>query len=308
MRLCALICFSLFSSNAFAQAANQYTVADANPGGAIVDVGCGTANTITRTINVPTHYTIGDVDFGMHLTHTYRSDLQITLKSPAGTTIAIMTNTAGSGDNLNDLFDDEAATAISTHNATVTDPAITNNAVFPYWPIAGTYPYYSHVFKPAAALSAFDNQDAFGNWTITLCDSVAQDIGNFKRADLFITATGLSITKTSNVESDGVSVINPKSVPGAIIKYCILVINNGGLSQTNVVVADPLPTNTTLVPSTLFTGTTCSGAVTPEDIDAIGADESDPYGISVSGSTVSGSALSLTAGMTFAMVFSVTIN
>jgi uncharacterized repeat protein (TIGR01451 family) len=290
-----LLALALFAQPAFAQTVNQYT--DTNSA-AITDNNCGTAAQITRVFNVPTNFTVGDVDLGVFAAHTYRSDLRITLTSPAGTSVTVMTWTGNvqSGDNLNDRFDDEAATAIGTHNATVIDP------------LTPAPPPYSHSFRPSNPLSVFDGQNAQGNWTMVLCDAVGTDVGTYNRADLFITATGLSVTKSSSVVSDGISTINPKSLPGATVKYCILVTNNGGPAQTNVVVGDVVPANTTLLPATLFTGTSCAGAATTEDVDAVGTDESDPYGMSVTGSTVSGSAPTLAAGATFAMVFNVTIN
>lgn len=285
--------FAAYAKPASAQIVTQYSNTTA---GAITDGSCGTAGIITRTFTVPTSYIVGDVDLGVFLTHTYRSDLRITLQSPAGTIVGIMTNTAGSGDNLNDRFDDEATANISTHNGTVTDPTT---------PIP---PPYSHSFQPSSPLSAFDGQNAVGTWTMVICDSVAQDVGNFARADLFITSTSLSVTKTSSVISDNVSISNPKAIPGAVVRYCVLATNNGGATHTNVIPTDVLPANTTLITGSLFSGTTCAGATTPEDVDTIGGDENDPFGMSVTGTTVSGSAPSLSAGTSFAMVFDVTLN
>jgi uncharacterized repeat protein (TIGR01451 family) len=291
-----LMLTALCPTEVSAQTVNQYSNTTT---GAITDVNCGTASQISRTFNVPTSYIVGDVNLGVFLTHTYRSDLQITLRSPAGTTVAIMTNTAGSGDNLNDLFDDEAATAISAHNATVTDP------------VTPVPPPYSHSFKPTAVLSAFDGQNAAGTWTMIICDSVAQDVGNFSRADLTITSTSLSVVKTSSTISDGVSGANPKSVPGAVTQYCLLVTNNGTTetaASTSVQAVDAIPATMTYVAGSLFSGTTCATATTAEDDNAAGADESDPFGISVTGSTVTGVTASLTAGGTFAMLFRATVN
>ncbi len=191
-----LVATTLFAP-AHAQSVIQYTN---TVSASIVDNNC-TTGLITRIFTVPTSYIVTDVDLGVRLLHTYRSDLRITLKSPAGPTINVMLNVAGSGDNLHDRFDDEAAANISTHNATVTDP--TTPTGLPY----------SHSFKPTSLLSAFDGQDAVGNWTMTICDSVAVDTGTYNRADLFITAApaAIGITKTSSIISDGVSGGNPKS-------------------------------------------------------------------------------------------------
>lgn len=233
--------------------------------------------------------------------HSYRSDLRITLRSPAGTTVTVMTWTGNvqSGDNLNDLFDDEAAAAIGTHNATVADP------------LTPVPPPYSHSFRPTNPLTAFDDQNAAGKWTLVVCDAVAADTGQFRRADLYITSTSLSVVKTSSTISDGVSGANPKSVPGAVIQYCLLVTNNGNTetaASTNLQAVDIIPPTMTYVAGSLFSGTSCGTATTAEDDNAAGADESDPFGISVTGSTVTGITASLSAGGTFAIVFRATVN
>ena len=296
----ALLLTLCLTRPAQAQTVNIYTNTTV---GTINDVDCGSAGRVIRTINVPTSYIIGDVDLGVFLSHTYRSDLRITLRSPAGTTVAVMTNTSGSGDNLNDLFDDEAATAIASHNATVTDP------------LTPLPPAYSHSFRPTAPLSAFDGQNALGNWTFEVCNSVAADTGQFRRADLYITSTGLGVTKNSSVVSDGVSGANPKFIPGAVVRYCILITNNGkstapnaSVNHSTITSSDVIPATETFVDGSMFTGTSCAGATTAEDNDNIGADESDPFGMAISGSTITGSAASLAPGASFAMVFNVTIN
>jgi uncharacterized repeat protein (TIGR01451 family) len=190
----------------------------------------------------------------------------------------------------------------------VTDPVITPGATSPFYPISATYPYYSHAFIPTAALSAFDGQDAFGNWTVTVCDSVAQDIGNFRRADLFITPPQIAVTKSSSVISDGISGANPKALPGAVVQYCLLSTSSGAIAATNVTPADILPGTVTYVAGSLKSGTTCAGATTSEDDNNAGTDESDPFGASIAGTTVSGLAPTLAAGASFALVFNVTIN
>lgn len=296
LALCLLAC------PAPATAQTQTTYSNSTTG-AIADLSCNlpVASQLTRNFTVPTSYIVGDVDVGLLISHTYRSDLRIFLTSPGGTTVSILpwTTNVQSGNNLNDLFDDEAAAAISTHNATANDP------------LTPTPPPYSHSFQPANAFSAFDGQNALGTWSLRICDAVSVDTGSFLRADLFITSTSLSATKTTTVISDGVNATNPKALPGATMQYCILLTNNGNTvtaASTNVLMNDPLPTNVTFVAGSMRSGTSCAGATTVEDDDNIGTDESDPFGMAFSAATVTGRAASLAANATFAMVFRVTIN
>lgn len=283
--------------------AQTQTTYSNSTGGAIADLSCNlpVASQLTRTFIVPTAYIVGDVDLGIFLDHTYRSDLRIFLTSPTGTTVSILpwTTNVQSGNNLNDLFDDEAATAITSHNGTVNDP------------LTPAPPPYSHSFRPANPLSAFDGQNASGTWSLRICDAVNADTGNFRRADLFITSTSLSAVKSSAVIGDAINVADPKALPGATVEYCILLTNNGNAvtaASTNVLMSDPLPADVTFIPGSMRSGTSCATATTAEDDDDVGADESDPFGMAFSAGTVTGRAATLAANGTFAMLFRVTIN
>lgn len=233
----ALLC--LMPSLASAQTVTQYS--NTTSGTIVESTNCAT--TLTRTFTVGTSYIVGDVDLGVFLAHSYRSDLRLSLTSPTGTTVNLMVNTGGSGDNLNDMFNDEATASIETHNGTATD-----SVTVP--------PPYAHSFKPTGILSAFDGQNAQGTWSLIICDSVASDTGGFTRADLYITSrpvsyADLSLTKT-------VSNAAPNS--GATISY-ILSANNAAASPNSasgVTVRDILPAGVTFV-SASGTGTYNSG-------------------------------------------------
>lgn len=119
----------------------------------------------------------------------------------------------------------------------------------------------------------------------------------------------LMIAKTSSVVSDPTNgATDPKAIPGATMRYCLLVTNNGSGTATAVNVADAVPATTTFVPGSLRSGATCAGAVTVEDDNASGADESDPFGASITGTTVAATAPTLAPGTALAITFNVTIN
>lgn len=216
----AFLLLCLMPSMASAQTVNQY--ANTTTGNIVDSTNCAT--TVTRTFVVGTSYTLSDVNLGVLLSHTYRSDLRISLTSPGGTTVQVMTNVGGAADNLNVLFDDEAAGAIASHT--------TNDTT-------GAVPPYQRTFRPTAALTAFDGQNALGTWTMVICDSVGQDTGSFTRADLYITQppasyADLSVTKT-------VSSATPAN--GATITYTLGIANAAApsLTATGVQVLDILP-------------------------------------------------------------------
>ena len=118
----------------------------------------------------------------------------------------------------------------------------------------------------------------------------------------------LDVTKTSFIVSDGVSASNPKSLPGAIVRYCILVTNSGSAAATNISANDVLPSNVTYIPSSMLSGNGCATATTAEDDNAAGADETDPFGMSITGSTITGIASSLSVGSSYALVFTAIVN
>ncbi len=111
--------------------------------------------TITATISIPTGGTINDLNVvNLTGTHTYVSDLTVSLTSPAGTTVQLFGGICTTDDNFDLGFDDEA----------------TPGAI-PCPPTTGSS------YVPTAALSAFDGQAMNGTWTLTIVDGFDQDGG-----------------------------------------------------------------------------------------------------------------------------------
>jgi uncharacterized repeat protein (TIGR01451 family) len=118
----------------------------------------------------------------------------------------------------------------------------------------------------------------------------------------------LSVTKTSTVVSDGISASNAKAIPDASVRYCIIVTNNGSATATSVTASDSVPVTVTYIPGSMTTGSSCAAASTAEDDNNLGADESDPFGMSISGTTISGGATMLAPNASVAFVFLATVN
>jgi subtilisin-like proprotein convertase family protein len=115
-----------------------------------------TASTVASIINIPAGGLIADVDvIGLKGTHSYVSDLVFTLTSPAATSATLINRVCGSTDNFDINLDDEAPAGA------ITCP-----------PIGG------QVRRPVQALSAFDNQNRTGNWTLSISDAFSQDGGS----------------------------------------------------------------------------------------------------------------------------------
>ncbi len=130
-------------------------------------------------------------------------------------------------------------------------------------------------------------------------------------ADALFSVAGanLTIAKSSSVVSDPTNgTTNPKAIPGATIRYCILVGNAGPATATGIAVSDTLPPDLTFVPGSIRSGASCSAATTVEDDDNAGSDESDPFGASWSGSVLSAVTASLANGAAMAIRFDATVN
>jgi uncharacterized repeat protein (TIGR01451 family) len=196
---------------------------------------------LTRTFNVTTHYTVSDVNLGVLYSHTYRGDNIITLRGPNNVSVQVVNQVGGGAANYNATVDDEAASGIANYTAGETNL---------------TAPPYANSYRPTNPLSALDGQDAFGTWTLQICDNGNADSGTYTRADLYLAQAGpqadLSLTKTVNTTTPAF---------GGAITYTIIVTNASAsaLTATGVSVRDVLPAGVTFVSTSATQGSYASG-------------------------------------------------
>lgn len=123
----------------------------------------------------------------------------------------------------------------------------------------------------------------------------------------------LSVVKSSQVLSDGVSAANPKALPGAVVLYC-LTVNNAtlGTSANNIALTDVIPANTTYVAGSIQVGALGTGGVCLTGGVPIADDGSTTglYGGSFNATTktVTATIPTLLGGTSLAASFRVTIN
>lgn len=191
---------------------------------------------MVRNFTVATNTQITDVNIGVQLSHSYRGDLRVTLTSPAGTVVNLITNVGTGADNLNVLFDDSAAASISTHTANDNMSAA---------------PPYQRTFRPEGSLADFNGQGTTGTWQLSICDSLNGDSGNFVRADLTLTSVPLSPYADLSLAK---SVSNASPSAGASISYTVSVTNAAAsaLTATGVTVQDMLPAGVTFTAASGF--------------------------------------------------------
>lgn len=121
---------------------------------------------------------ITDVNVTIDLTHSWNSDLDITLVGPDGTTVDLSSDNGGSSDNYaGTVFDDDAADPITS----------------------GTGPF-SGSFSPEQPLSVFNGTGASGTWTLEIVDDTGGDSGNLSSWSLEICGT-----QQTDIDGDGVA-------------------------------------------------------------------------------------------------------
>jgi subtilisin-like proprotein convertase family protein len=142
-------------------------------------------------LNVGQSLTIGKITVKLDITHTYDSDLRISLKSPAGTTITLVNRRGGSGDNFTQtVFDSDAAVSITSGTA----------------PFTGTY-------RPEQSLTAFNTQNASGTWSLIIRDMARTDIGRLNSWSITVTpANGGNAAKYSDGFESGGEIAKPESL------------------------------------------------------------------------------------------------
>ncbi|SFP87234.1 hypothetical protein [Sphingomonas rubra] len=99
--------------------------------------------------------------------------------------------------------------------------------------------------------------------------------------DVGVKNVDLTVNKSMTILSDGVSTLNPKALPGAVVEYCLSARNATLLTAAaNVTLTDIVPANTTYVAQSLTIGVaggTCVLLGQGQDDDADDANDPGPY-------------------------------
>lgn len=132
---------------------------------------------------------------------------------------------------------------------------------------------------------------------------------NIDQRTFIVIPPDVRVTKTAMVLSDPISSSNFKNIPGAIVQYCMTIRNNG-LTASNIIATDNLPSDVTYRPNSMRSGGSCGTAMTVEDDDATDGGETD--GITASynagANTVTVNRSTLDGGVEFALTFEVQVD
>jgi len=133
--------------------------------------------TVTSTLNIPAGGTINDLNVvNLAGTHSWISDLTVTLTSPSGTTVTLWDQVCDDENDFDVEFDDQAA-----------------SSTLPCPPADG------NTYQPQEALSVFNGENMSGTWTLTISDAANQDGGSLASWGLEICYTPCDAPTTPTI-------------------------------------------------------------------------------------------------------------
>ncbi len=152
----------------------------------------GPASVYPIQFNVTGLGAVTDVNLTLNgLSHTFADDLEVLLRSPTGTLVALMVNAGGSANfvNANITFDGQAAAALPNNNNN-------SNAVYS----SGSYKTSTYALGPiisnlidGTTLSLFNGEGANGVWKLYIRDDTLLDSGSLTGATLSIAAAAPAV-------------------------------------------------------------------------------------------------------------------
>src|SRR5690606_2301705 len=125
------------------------------------------APTITSTITLMNDLPVADINVNLDLTHTFLADLEVSLISPAGTRVILVSNSCGGNQDILATFDDSAEGFI-----------------------CGSTPAIQGTVRPLSSLAAFNGESTYGDWILEVKDIAASDGGSLNAFSMDICVEG----------------------------------------------------------------------------------------------------------------------
>jgi len=214
-----------------------------------------TAACLVRTFVVTDSFTLGAVKVGFVAAHEHRDDLHVTLASPAGTVIQLLTDDGVSGTDArhyNVLLDEASGSPYSSGG----DDDLTGGV-------------FVRAARPVEPLRVLVGQPAQGTWTLTVCDThPAADDGDYRQSRLILTPQAAqNVPQTGSWAYTLSGDARVDAVERAVALYGVDLAGNRAAAVTARYVLDnvaPVITTTDIVNTALYTAslTVLSGTVT----------------------------------------------
>ena len=131
----------------------------------VKEISSGAPSEVQSTIGVAgLHGRLVDVNVTLDIEHTWTRDLEISLEGPGGQRVLLVKQEGGSGNNFDGTVFDDAATT----------------------PVAGAAAPFRGTFRPEESLSAFNDVEPNGEWTLHVADLATADGGSLNSWSLSI--------------------------------------------------------------------------------------------------------------------------
>ncbi len=123
--------------------------------------------TVTSTITMLNDLPVSDVNVSLDISHSFLADLEVSLISPAGTRVILVSNSCGGNPDILATFDDGASSFI-----------------------CGSGPAILGTVRPLGSLAAFNGESTLGDWTLEVKDIASSDGGSINAFSIDICVEG----------------------------------------------------------------------------------------------------------------------
>jgi subtilisin-like proprotein convertase family protein len=234
-------------------------------------VGTGNSACNDPTISPAAVATVGTIGTGpgdyildtveLDLTHTWVSDLDITLISPSGTTLDLSSDNGGSGDNYtNTVFMDGA-------------PSITTGSP----PFTGTFQAEGGTFA-----ATFAGEPISGNWTLNICDDSGGDSGTLLSYCINFSQVPTTVGNPPTIVCPAnITASNDPGTCGAVVNFAGVAFDDEDGNISDDIVATPASGSTFAVGDTTVTlsVTDSDGNTSTCDFIVTVVDNEDPVAV-----------------------------
>lgn len=163
--------------------------------GTPISISASGTPTITSSIVFADDQKVIAARVSLDVDHSYLSDLVITLRSPSGTVVTLVSNSCAEANDLSATFNHEAPPFICGNN-----PAISGEV------------------RPVGSLNAFAGESSFGEWVLTVEDTAPADGGSLNNFGLELCVEGQF---RPDADGDGVfddgDDLCPDTPPGTVV-------------------------------------------------------------------------------------------
>ena len=145
----------------------EFNCVEQNAFGLPLEISSNGTPTIVSRISFFEDLALADINVNLDLEHSFLADLVISLTSPEGTTVVLLSSSCGEARNINAVFDDDALPFTCTGN-----PAV------------------SGTVRPLGTLSSFNGESILGEWILEVKDNAAADGGRLNSFSLEVCVEG----------------------------------------------------------------------------------------------------------------------